>query len=614
VKYVRRVLLYLLPYKGLAALTIAAIGLNVVGALAEPWPLKIIIDYILSDHVLPEPFHHWFGWLENSKGHFLLLLLGIALAINLLDNAFEVLSSYWNTKLEQKVILDFRSDLFQHVQRLSLAYHERKRSGLLIYAVNYQADAAARVIMTIPPLGRSVLTLIGMIYVTYLINAQLALVALGVVPFLYSTINYYARYVQPRLGKVMGLEAESLSIIHEAFSMFKVILAFGRERHEYKRFREQGERAINARIKITVRQTAFTLVVNMITATGTIVVMGFGTFQVLKGRLTAGDLLVVLAYIAAVYNPLNTISYTVGSLQDSFVALSFAYGILDTEPQIKDAPGAEPITKCEGGVRFDHVSFHYPEREQTLKAIDFEAKPGQVVAIVGPTGAGKSTLVSLIPRFYDPDEGRVLIDGKDIRDLTIASVREQISLVLQEPLLFSGSIAQNINYGRLEASIDEVMEAARAANAHDFIVKLPEGYNTELGERGAKLSGGERQRIAVARAFLKNAPILILDEPTSSIDVKTEEVILDALDRLMIGRTTFMIAHRLSTVRHADVILVMNEGELIERGSHDELVALGGFYSQMQDIQIRTRHRLTEILPNLGEGDASDAIAAIEQS
>jgi ABC-type multidrug transport system fused ATPase/permease subunit len=438
-----------------------------------------------------------------------------------------------------------------------------------------------------------------MIYITWRINWQLALVALAVVPFLYATIDYYARYIQPRLDSVLSLESESLNIIHEAFAMFRVIVAFGRESYEYNRFRRQGEQAVNARVGVTVRQTAFSLAVNMITAVGTFVVLGYGAYQVLSGNLTAGELLIVIAYIAAVYQPLNAISSTVGTLQNSFAALRAAYGVLELEPEIRDAPDAEPFVRCRGDVTFENVSFHYAERAETLNNISFHAESGKIVAIVGPTGAGKTTLMSMIPRFYDPHEGRVLIDGRDLRKITLASLRENISLVLQEPLLFSGTIAQNINYGRLEASMDEVIQAAKDANAHDFISNLPKGYETELGERGAQLSGGERQRISVARAFLRNAPILILDEPTSAIDLKTEAVILDALDRLMLGRTTFMIAHRLSTIRNADVILVMNAGQLVEQGTHEELMGRDGFYKQLWEMQSRTRRRSTAILPDL---------------
>jgi ABC-type multidrug transport system fused ATPase/permease subunit len=298
--------------------------------------------------------------------------------------------------------------------------------------------------------------------------------------------------------------------------------------------------------------------------------------------------MVILAYLAQFYKPLEQISFTIGSLQDRFVNLRALFTLLDTQPDIADAPGAKEISRARGGVKFERVNFSYAGRTDTLKNISFEASPGQVIGIVGPTGAGKSTLVSLIPRYYDPKhgDGRILIDGVDSHDLTLKSLRAQISIVLQEPLLFSGSIKENIRYGRLEATDDEVIAAAKAANAHDFIERLPQKYDTQLGERGAQISGGERQRISVARAFLKDAPILILDEPTSSVDSKTEAVILEALERLMVGRTTFMIAHRLSTLKHADQVLVINHGELVEHGTQAELITANGLYKQLYDAQI----------------------------
>jgi ABC-type multidrug transport system fused ATPase/permease subunit len=286
-----------------------------------------------------------------------------------------------------------------------------------------------------------------------------------------------------------------------------------------------------------------------------------------------------------VYSPLQSISSTIGSLQEQFMNLQMAFELLDTEPDIRNAPDAKPVGRAAGRIAFDNVQFSYKKRVDTLKDVTFEAKEGQVVAIVGPTGAGKTTLASLLPRFYDATGGRILLDGCDIKGLTIESLREQISIVLQEPLLFSTTIAENIAYGRLDATAEEIVQAAKAANAHEFIMALPQQYDTTVGERGAQLSGGERQRIAVARAFLKNAPILILDEPTSSIDSKTEQVILDALERLMIGRTTLMIAHRLATVRHADQILVMNHGRIVQTGTHDELLRHDGLYRQLHEMQ-----------------------------
>ena len=520
----------------------------------------------------------------------LLLVLSVAagLLFTLLCQGLSVLDNYVNTKIDQNMVLDFRSDLFQHAQRLSMTFHDQRRSGQLIYAINFQADAAARLVMTIPPLVQSLLTLLGMFWISFLIDAKLALLSLTVVPFLYCSIRYYLRNIEQRLVAVKGMEGESLSIIHEAVSMLRVIVAFGREDHEYRRFRDQGERTINARIKLTVQQTLFSLAVNMITATGTALVLGYGAWHALQGCLTVGQLLVVMAYIAAIYKPLETISTTIGSLQEVFVALRVAFKLLETEPEIKDVPGAVAVKRARGRVAFEGVYFNYDRRVDTLQNICFEARAGQVVGVVGPTGAGKTTLLSLLPRFYEVKKGRILLDGTDVRQLTLRSLREQISIVLQEPMLFSGSIADNIRYGRLDASGDEIRAAARAANAHDFIMALPRQYETEVGERGVKISAGERQRICVARAFLKDAPILILDEPTSSIDSKTEAIILEALDRLMVGRTTFMIAHRLSTIHKAGLMLVVDHGRLVEQGTHDELLRQRGLYKQLYDIQ--TRH------------------------
>ena len=412
------------------------------------------------------------------------------------------------------------------------------------------------------------------------------LVSLAVVPFLYYSVGYYATHIQDRLQGVRTLESESLAVIHESLSMMRVIVSFGREEHEYRRFRHQTNNAVAARVQVTVRQTIFSLVVNMITAVGSTLVLGLGAYHVMNGRLTVGQMLVVIAYIAAVYKPLETISYTIGSLQDRFISLKNTFDFLDLEPDIKDSPRARTLPFTHGRISYENVDFSYAGRTDTLKDISFQARAGQIIGIVGPTGAGKSTLVSLLPRFYDPLKGKILLDGVDIREITLKSLRRQISIVLQEPLLFSGTIAENIRYGRLDASAEEIIAAAKAANAHDFIMRLPQQYETMLGERGAAISGGERQRISVARAFLKNAPILILDEPTSSVDSKTEAVILEALDRLMVGRTTFMIAHRLSTLHNADLILVLNQGRLVEQGTQEQLLRLGGLYKQLHDAQI----------------------------
>lgn len=584
-KYVSRSFRYLRPHWRLG---VASVLITIVSALINllaPWPLKILIDNVLEQHPLSPGLARFLGPVSANRSAFLIFAVIAGLLIALLVNGLHVLTNYVNTKINQWITLDFRSELFLHAQRMSLAFHDRRRAGMIIYMINSQGDAPAGLIMTVPLMAESALTLIGMIWITYHFDPMLALAALAVVPFLYYSVGFYATHIKERLNKVRNMEGESLSIIHESISMMRVIVAFGREEHEYRRFRNQTTKAVGARVQVTIRQTIFSLVVNMITAIGSTLVLWIGAQRVIQGQMTIGQLTVVIAYIASIYKPLETISYTIGSLQDKFINLQSTFELLDTEPDIRNAPSAKACGRVTGALDFEGVHFTYSGREDTLKDISFRVQPGQVIGIVGPTGAGKSTLVSLLPRFYDVKQGRILIDGMDARTLTLASLRQQISIVLQEPLLFSGSIAENIRYGRLDATAEEIVEAAKSANAHDFIMRLPQKYETMLGERGSAVSGGERQRISVARAFLKNAPILILDEPTSAVDSKTEAVILEALERLMAGRTTFMIAHRLSTLHHADLILVMQNGRVVERGTHEELVHRGGLYQELHLAQ-----------------------------
>jgi ABC-type multidrug transport system fused ATPase/permease subunit len=603
VSYFRKVWPYLRPYWRLAVVSVVLLVLGAAAALLAPWPLQVLFDNVLRDQPLPHALAVVLGPLGRSRTTLLFTAIVGGVLVTLLQHGLTVLDNYVNTKIEQSMVLDLRGDLFQHAQRLSLAFHDQRRSGMLIYAINSQADAAARLIMAVPTLAQSLLTLVGMFAILLLIHWPLALLALSVAPLLYYSVGYYMRHIHSRLTEVRAMEGESLSIIHEAVSMLRVIVAFGREDHEYCRFRCQGEQTVDARVRLTVRQTLFSLVVNLITAVGTALVLGVGAYEALRGGMTPGQLIVVMSYIALVYKPLETISTTVGSFQQLYVALDMAFNLLATDPEIKDAPGALEVGRARGQVRFDGVCFNYRGRTDTLWDISFEARPGQVVAVVGPTGAGKTTLVSLIPRFYEARHGAVLLDGVDVRGLTLRSLRRQVSFVLQEPLLFSGTVAENIRYGRLEASLEEVVEAAKAANAHEFISRLPKQYDTPLGERGAKLSGGERQRIAVARAFLKDAPVLILDEPTSSIDSRTEAVILDSLDRLMVGRTTFLIAHRLSTVRRADLILVLDRGRIVEQGTHHDLMRHGGLYRQLHDLQTRQGASRPAAPAGLARGD-----------
>ncbi len=603
---------YLRPYRKLG---IGAVIMTIVAAavaLAEPWPLAILVDSVLGERKPPGVSKWLFG---DSPGKYEVLALVVlaGLLITLLTHGITVLADWVSAKLEQRMVLDLRSDLFAHCERLSLTFHDGRMTGQLMNQINMQAAAMGAIIVAFPPILQGILTLIGMFVVTALISWQIALVALVAVPFIWYSLGMYGKRIVPRLQRVQRLEWQSLSIVHEAMAMLRVIVAFGREDHEHRRFRTQGEEAVEERVKLTVRQTLFSLAVTAATAVGTAAVIGYGAWFAIRGKITVGELLVLIAYVAAIYQPLEQISTTIGELNDQFVQFNSSVDLLDEEPEVKEAPDAIDIGRSSGRVTFENVSFAYTGREDTLKDIAFTAEPAQRVAIVGPTGAGKTTLINLLIRYYDPHGGRICIDGTDIRRLKLNSLREQFSVVLQEPLLFSGTISDNIRYGKLDASLDEVIAAAKAANCHDFIERQPQGYDTELGERGAQLSGGERQRIAVARAFIKDAPILILDEPTSSIDSKTEEVILDALEDLMEGRTSFMIAHRLSTVRDADMILVVRDGVIVEQGSHEELLALDGIYHGLHEAQTRQRRRRRQRLRSAnGAGREQTAIEAAD--
>jgi ABC-type multidrug transport system fused ATPase/permease subunit len=588
------VLRYLRPYWKLALVSIFLLVIATLVMPLAPWPFAYLIDCVLRPEPEREPLPALLApvatWLGGTSVALIVLLVVGGLCITVLQHVLGIIENYVNTHLELKMALDFRTEVFRHLQRLSLAFHEGRRSGMTMY-ITLMDHAPADLIMAIPGLVQNALILVIMFVVTLWLDWQLALLSLVVVPILFYSVRYYIKRIQARLYEARTMEGEALSIIHEALNMLRVIIAFGREGHELRRFRDQSAQAVDARIKVTVRQTLFSVAVDTTTAVGTALVLGLGAYHVLHGHITFGQLTVILGYLAMVYKPLEDISTTVGSLQDVLITLRMSFGLLDTEPDIKDAPDAVSIGRARGHVIFENVHFAYSEREDTLKDITLEARPGEIIAVVGQTGAGKTTLISLLPRFYDIHRGRVLLDGNDIRRLTLNSLRDQISIVLQEPLLFSGTIRENIRYGRLDATDEEIMAAAVAANAHDFIMRLPEQYDTVLGERGTKISGGERQRISVARAFLKDAPILILDEPTSSIDSKTEAVILDALDRLMAGRTTFMIAHRLSTIRNADNILVLDGGQIVESGTHDVLMEKSGPYKEMRDLQEKRRAR-----------------------
>jgi ATP-binding cassette subfamily B protein len=606
-----RILPFLRGYRKLLVISLLLSVLVSIVSLAEPWPLAIVIDSVLGTHEPPNVLQPLFGH-QPDPYRLLVFIAGLGFMIAVLSHGIRVINDYVNAKVEQNMVMDLRSEMFDHVSKLSLTFHDEKHTGMLMSLINIQAAAIGGIVMAFPPMFESLLMLIGMLTIALLIDWQVTLVSLVCVPFLYWAIGLYGTRIVPRIQRVQGLEFRSLSIVFEAMSMLRVIVGFGRQRLEHYRFTTQGRTAVEARVRLTVWQTLFSLGVTTAIALGTSLVLGFGAWHVLRGDITLGQLTVLIFYIAAIYQPLESISTTIGHLHQQFVFLNAALSLMDEKPEVVEKEDAIDVGRARGELEFKDVCFAYKSRVDTLKNVSFKVPAGSRVAIVGPTGAGKTTMVSLMVRYYDPASGAISIDGHDIKDITLDSLRRNLSLVLQQPQLFSGSIADNIRYGRLEATMDEIVAAAKSANCHDFIEGLPDGYDTELGEGGAQLSGGERQRICVARAFIRDAPILILDEPTSSIDSKTESVILDALENLMHGRTSFMIAHRLSTIRDANLIVVLNHGEVVEQGSHEELVARGGLYYQLYEAQTGRAARIeAEYAIAQAEGKSAEEAAAI---
>ena len=532
--------------------------------LLYPLPLKIVVDTVLGSQPIPSflmPFvpasHSQTGPLAAA----VIILLGIAAIVNL-----QSLASWWlQTYVGEHLVWDFRARLLHHVQRLPLAFHDRYGATDSVYRIQHDAPSIQYVIVQgIIPLATAIFTLVGMLYVTLRIDQSLALVALAITPALWLLSRTGSRLVRVRAEHVKELDTTAMSVIQEVMGSIRIIKAFGQERREYERFVRHSDKRAAGQIRLSLLQAGFNTSIGLTIAVGTAGVLYIGVRHVQAGVLTVGSLLMVMAYVAQMYQPLQLLTGKMTDLQAWLVSLERAMNLLDQSPEIEEKDHAQPLTSALGGFEFRDVSFQYPGTTQGLHNISFHIRAGARVGIVGMTGAGKTTLLNLIMRFYDPTSGRVLLDGVDIREFRIADLRRQFAVVLQEPVLFGTSIAENIAYGKPDATNDEIATAAKLACVDEFASKLPHQYETNIGERGSRLSGGERQRLSLARAFLRNSPILILDEPTSSVDVQTERSIMEATETLMQGRTTFMIAHRLETLRSCDTILVLENGRLIE--------------------------------------------------
>ncbi len=541
-------------------------------ALLTPIPLMVVVDSVISNEPLPALLTTMTPAAFTASSA-TLLVFGVSLVV-----VFALLSKLqqlgvWllQTYTGEKLVLNFRSRLIRHAQRLSLAYHDSKGTADSIYRVQYDAPYIQwTIIYGVSPIATAILTLIGMIIVTLNIDWQLALIALVVAPAVVFFTQFFRSRLRRQWTEVKELETGALSVVQEVLTALRVVRAFGQEHREEERFVKHSVASVWARIRAAITEGAFSISVGLTLAVGTALVLFFGAKHVQAGLLTLGELLLVMSYLGQLYQPLQSIGQQMASLQSGLASAERAFALLDEAPDVPDAPDAMPLDHARGDIEFDNVSFSYGDEQPVLEHITVIIPAGTRVGIVGETGAGKTTLINLLPRFFDPVDGQIRLDGTDLRYYQQADLRNQFSIVLQDTVLFSTSIAENIAYGRPATSMEDIVRAAKAANAHDFISALPEGYNTLVGERGMRLSGGERQRIALARAFLKDAPILILDEPTSSIDVKTEAEIMDSMEQLMQGRTVFMIAHRLSTLDCCDRIYQISNGHLCEVGTSED--------------------------------------------
>jgi ATP-binding cassette subfamily B protein len=533
-------------------------------ALLVPLPLKIAVDSGLGSKPLP---HLVRLFLPNSFKltplSAVVLAVGILAGVTILSQVQSLVVSLLRTYTGEKLLLDFRSEVFRQMQKLSLAYHDIKGTAESLYNVQYDALAVQTILVEhVIPFLNSALTLLGMLYVTMKIDRQLALVALLISPPLFLISRFYRRGLRRGSREAKALERLAMGVVQEVLGALRVVKAFGREEEERHRFIRRSVAGMRARLKLALAEGEFNSFVALTTAAGTATVLFVGIRQVQSGAITLGELLLMMGYVAQLYEPLKTMGKKSASLQSQLAGVERAFALLDEVPEVEEKINSRPLARARGKIAFENVSFFYAAERPALDRVCFEVEPGVCAGIVGPTGAGKTTLVSLMLRFYDPMAGRLLLDGVDMRDYRLRDLRNQFALVAQEPLLFSSTVAENIAYARAEANLTEIEAAAKAANAHEFISRLPEGYETLVGERGMCLSGGERQRISLARAFLKDAPILILDEPTSSIDVRTEDAILEALGRLIRGRTTFIITHRPSALKHCDVVLRIEKGRM----------------------------------------------------
>lgn len=569
-----RILSYIKPYMHRLLFAMVCTIMAAAGNLYIPWIIKDMIDEVLAD----------------KNGTMLNWIAASIIAIFIVRGLFWYGQNYLMSYVGQSVIIDIRAAVFKKLQRLSVSFYDKNKTGTIMSYVTNDVNAlqSAMVENTIEMITEGFI-LIGSVVAMIYLDWRLTLFTVCTFPVVLWFMEFFGKKIRKTGGRIQECTADITSVLQESVASARVIKSFVREDYEVDRFDVENKANFRANMKNAQLMATLTPVVELVAAIGVTMIIWYGGNNVINGTITAGSLVAFLAYAVNISNPIKRLTRVIGNIQKALAAAQRVFMIIDMPEEIAESRDAKQLPEVSGKVEFQNVSFAYNDKGNVITDLSFSVKPGEVIAIVGPSGAGKSTIANLLPRFYDVNKGDIKIDGHSVREVTLDSLREQVGIVPQETMLFNGSVYNNILYGRLDATKEEIEAAAKAANAHDFIMQLTDGYETKLGDRGVNLSGGQRQRIAIARAILKNPRILILDEATSALDTESERVVQEALDRLMVGRTSFVIAHRLSTVKNADKILVLEKGNLVESGTHDELLALDGLYAHLYKIQYRNK-------------------------
>lgn len=569
-----RILSYIKPYMHRLIFAMFCTIMAAAGNLYIPWIIKDMIDEVLAD----------------KNGTMLNWIAASIIAIFVVRGLFWYGQNYLMSYVGQSVIIDIRAAVFKKLQRLSVSFYDKNKTGTIMSYVTNDVNAlqSAMVENTIEMITEGFI-LIGSVVAMIYLDWRLTLFTVCTFPVVLWFMEFFGKKIRKTGGRIQECTADITSVLQESVASARVIKSFVREDYEVDRFDVENRANFRANMKNAQLMATLTPVVELVAAIGVTMIIWYGGNNVINGTITAGSLVAFLTYAVNISNPIKRLTRVIGNIQKALAAAQRVFMIIDMPEEIAESRDVKQLPEVSGKVEFQNVSFAYDDKGNVITDLSFSVKPGEVIAIVGPSGAGKSTIANLLPRFYDVNKGDIKIDGHSVREVTLDSLREQVGIVPQETMLFNGSVYNNILYGRLDATKEEIEAAAKAANAHDFIMQLTDGYETKLGDRGVNLSGGQRQRIAIARAILKNPRILILDEATSALDTESERVVQEALDRLMVGRTSFVIAHRLSTVKNADKILVLEKGNLVESGTHDELLALDGLYAHLYKIQYRNK-------------------------